>query len=336
MLQPFTPASVLRSSIACLTMLFCFVTTQGQNAKLQTQAGTVQANGIQIAYESMGNPKAETILLISGTNAQLTMWPMELCQSLVRQGYRVVRFDNRDIGLSTKFEQAGMPDWAAIAKALQEGTKPPAPYTLDDMAADAVGLLDALHIAKAHIVGASMGGMIAQRVAYTYPQRTLSLVSIMSGGGSPTFPAVAKPEALSQVPQPGLATDTAAYIQREVQIMKAMAGTMYPPDEQKVLAQIRADVKRSYSPNGLHRQGAASMAGFYAGRQAQLKTIKVPTLVIHGSDDPLVALEAGKDIAATIPNARFELIAGMGHYLPEPLLGKLADLIAASARQARK
>jgi pimeloyl-ACP methyl ester carboxylesterase len=336
MFKQLTPTSVLRSGIACLTMLFCLVTAQGQNAKLQTQAGIVQANGIQIAYESMGNPKAETILLISGTNAQLTMWPMELCQNLVRQGYRVVRFDNRDIGLSTKFEQAGMPDWAAIAKALQEGTKPPVPYTLDDMAADAVGLLDALHIVKAHMVGASMGGMIAQRVAYTYPQRTLSLVSIMSGGGSPTFPPVAKPEVLGQIPLPAAPSDTTAYIQRELLTMKLLSGKMYPSDEQQLLQLIRKDVQRSYAPNGLHRQGAASMAGFYAGRQAQLKTIKVPTLVIHGSDDPLVAVEAGKDIATIVPNARFELIAGMGHSLPEPLLDKLADRIVANARKSKK
>lgn len=336
MCKQLTQASVLRRGIACLTMFFWLITAQGQNAKLQTQAGIVQANGIQIAYESIGNPKAETILLISGTNAQLTMWPMELCQNLVRQGYRVVRFDNRDIGLSTKFEQSGMPDWAAIAKALQEGTKPPVPYTLDDMAADAVGLLDALHIAKAHIVGASMGGMIAQRVAYTYPQHTLSLVSIMSGGGSPTFLPVAKPEVLSQIPLPAAPSDTAAYIQRELLTMKLLSGKMYPFNEQKMLAQIRADVKRSYSPNGLHRQGAASMAGFYTGRQAQLKTIQVPTLVIHGSDDPLVAVEAGKNIATTVPNARFELIVGMGHSLPEPLLDKIASLIVTNARQARK
>ncbi len=331
----FTSATMLRGGIVWLVLCF-ILAAYPQNLRAQTQKGIVEASGIKLAYESFGNPKTETILLISGTNAQLTMWPEAFCQLLVKQGYRVIRFDNRDIGLSTKFAAAGMPDWAAITKALQEGSKPPLAYTLDDMATDAVGLLKALQIKKAHIVGASMGGMIAQRVAYNHPEHTLSLVSIMAGGGSPTFPMIAKPDVLSQIPLPAAAFDTNAYIQRELLTMKLVGGNVYPMDEQKLLQVIRKDVQRSYYPDGLHRQGAASTAAFYAGRQNQLKTIQAPALVIHGSEDPLVVVEAGQEVAKLIPNARFELIKGMGHGLPEPLWNQIATLIATHAARAKQ
>ncbi|GAB3748257.1 alpha/beta fold hydrolase [Spirosoma pomorum] len=301
----------------------------------QNQSGQVKANGITIAYESFGPVNKPTILLIAGTNAQLTMWPVALCDDLVKRGYRVIRFDNRDIGLSTKMDKAGAPNWAGIIKALQEKTPPPLPYTLDDMAADAVGLLDALTISKAHIVGASMGGMIAQRVAYNHPEHTLSLTIIMSGGGRPDLPVVAKPEVVGKIPPPGLPTDTTANLNREIASTIVLAGTTYPPDSVMVRKQVMADFRRSYYPDGFGRQGAASLAGYHAGRTDQLKTIKVPTLVIHGNDDPLVPIEAGRDVAATIPGARFELVNGMGHGFPSPLLSRLATLIADNAAKAR-
>jgi pimeloyl-ACP methyl ester carboxylesterase len=300
------------------------------------QPGQVQANGITISYENFGPKEGETILLISGTNAQLTMWPVEFCNGLVKHGYRVIRFDNRDIGLSTKFDEAGMPDWAAISKAIQEKKTPPLPYTLDDMANDAVGLLDALGIKKAHIVGASMGAMIAQRVAYNHPEQTLSLASISAGGGNATFPLVAKPDVVSKLPPPGNPSDTADYIKREIQARTLLAGNVYPPDQKKLVEEIKADVARSYYPDGLMRQGAVSMAGFYAGRQEQLKTIKVPAIVIHGDQDPLVVIDAGKDVASNIPGADFEIIKGMGHYLSEPLINTLVDLIVKNAAKAKE
>ncbi|MEO6286856.1 MAG: alpha/beta hydrolase [Dyadobacter sp.] len=302
---------------------------------VSAQSGKVQANGIQIAYESLGSANKETVLLISGTNAQLSMWPASFCNHLVKNGYRVIRFDHRDIGLSTKFEKAGAPDWAAIAKAIQENTTPPLPYTLDDMADDAVGLLDALGIKKAHIVGASMGGMIAQRVAYNHPEHTLSLASIMAGGGDKKFPLVAKPDAISKIPPPGDPKDTAAYINREVKSMTILAGSVFVPDQKKLLKYVKNDVYRSYYPDGLVRQGAASLVGFYSGRQQQLKTIKVPVVVIHGSEDPLVVPEAGKDVASYIPRAHFELIKGMGHDLPEPAMKTIVNLIIKNARKAK-
>lgn len=300
------------------------------------QQGQVEANGITIAYESFGQKDNETILLISGTNAQLTMWPEDFCHKLADYGYRVIRFDNRDIGLSTKFNKAGMPDWAAITQAMQEKKTPPLPYTLDDMADDAVGLLDALGIEKAHIVGASMGAMIAQRVAYNHPEHTLSLASIAGGGGSAAFPMVAKPEDFNKLPQPGNPADTVEYIDREILVRKAISGSDNPLDEDKLLDEITTEIARSYYPEGIARQGAASMAGFYAGRQEQLKTIKVPTVVIHGSDDPLVVVDAGKDVAAHIPGAAFHLIEGMGHSVSDPAVSDtIVELIITNAARAK-
>lgn len=300
------------------------------------QSGQVQANGITIYYESIGAEESETILLISGTNAQLTMWPDNLCNGLAEHGYRVIRFDNRDIGLSTKFDKAGLPDWSAITKAFQENEPPPLPYTLDDMANDAVGLLNALGIKKAHIVGASMGGMIAQRVAYLHPEHALSLASISAGGGNATFPLVADPEVMNKLPQAGNPNDTTAHINREMQVRTALAGNVYPPDQKKLLREIKADVTRSYYPEDLLRQGAVSMAGFYAGRQEELKTIKIPTIVIHGDQDPLVTLDAGKDVASIIPGADFEIIKGMGHDLPAALTDTLVDLIVENAAKGKE
>ena len=299
------------------------------------QPGVAQVNGIRIAYHSYGTKNKEVILMISGTNAQLTMWPVPLCNKLVKSGYRVIVFDNRDIGLSTKFDNAGLPDWTAITNALEQKQKPPLAYSLDDMAKDAVALLDALGIKKAHIVGASMGGMIAQRVAYYNPEHVLSLTSIMAGGGKATFPLVAKPDLVSKIPPAGPADDTATYLHRELQSMKILAGDKYPLSDVRATALIRSNIKRSFHPNGLVRQGAASLAAFYAGRSAELKTIKAPTLVIHGTEDPLVIIDAGKDVAATIPGARMEVIEGMGHDIPEPLYDKFAALIVSNAKRVK-
>lgn len=300
------------------------------------QPGKVQANRITIAYESFGSSKRETILLIGGTGSQLTLWPEKFCDKLVKHGYRVIRFDNRDIGLSTKFDSAGMPDWAGIIKAMHDKTKPPLPYTVDDMADDAVALLGALGIKKAHIVGASQGGLIAQRVAYNHPEHTLSLASIMAGGGDTTFPMIAKPDVVLKIPPPGPPNDTVQAINREVQTMTILAGSVYPPDQEQLLTQAKANAKRSYYPDGAMRHSAVAMAGFFAGRTKQLQTIKVPAVVIHGSEDPIVAVAAGRDVAKNIPGARFKLLQGMGHNLPAPLYDTIVNLIAENARKAKR
>lgn len=320
-----------REFLFCLSLsVFCFAAIQQEGIG---QTRKVKANGIDIAYESFGPEGKETMLLISGTNRQLTMWPMEFCEKLVNRGYRVIRFDNRDVGLSTKFDKAGMPDWASISKALQEKSAPPLAYSLDDMADDAVALLKALGIEKAHIVGASMGGMIAQRVAYNHPEHTLSLTSIMAGGGNATFPLVARPDIVGKIPPPGNASDTAAYIERELQSEIILSGNTYRPDKVELLERVNADVARSYYPDGLMRQGAASLAGFYAGRQEHLKTIKVNAVIIHGDEDPLVPLEAGKDVATNISGSEFRIIKGMGHGMPEPFYDLIVDIIVRNARK---
>ncbi|GAB3907738.1 alpha/beta hydrolase [Larkinella knui] len=291
------------------------------------RTGLVNANGMTLAYERFGSSKNEAILLIAGTNSQLTTWPTSFCDYLARRGYQVIRFDNRDVGLSTKLTQAGLPDFTAIGQALTQQKTPALPYTLDDMASDAAGLLDALHIEKAHVVGASMGGMIAQRLAYNHPERVLTLTSLMAGGGKAGFPLIAKPAALSGIPAPWPSTDTTGYIRREVKSLLALSGKADSLDSLRIQAAVEQDVRRSYYPAGLIRQGAASLAGFYAGRERQLQTIRVPTLVIHGSDDPLVTPEAGRDVASNVPNARFTLIEGMGHEIAPAYTIQLADLI---------
>jgi pimeloyl-ACP methyl ester carboxylesterase len=299
----------------------------------KTHAGVVHANGLALAYERFGSPKDEAILLIAGTNAQLTAWPPALCEYLARRGYQVIRFDNRDVGLSTRCASAGLPDWAALGPALQAQRAPRLPYTLDDMASDAAGLLTALGIDRAHVVGASMGGMIAQRLAYDHPQRVRTLTSVMAGGGSPGFPLVAQPAALAGIPAPGPPADTAAYLRREVRSRLALAGPGFSLDSGRVHAAVAEDIRRSYYPDGGSRQGAASLAGFYAGRARQLQTIRVPTLVIHGSDDPLVTPAAGRDVAAHIPQARFVLVDGLGHGIPPGFASQLAELILSNAKK---
>src|SRR5262245_46820428 len=205
--------------------------------------GQVQANGITIAYESFGPTDRETVLLIMGTGAQLTAWPVELCEELARRGYRVLRYDNRDVGLSTKFEAAGKPDYPAIERALKAGKPPPLAYTLDDMARDAVGLLDALGVKQAHVAGASMGGAIAQLVAADHPGRALSLTCIGASSGNPALPKPG-PEVLAAllapVPPAGDWDAIAAY---RVKIAKALGSPGYPTDEKTLREHALRDAR---------------------------------------------------------------------------------------------
>lgn len=298
------------------------------------QQGRVRANGITIAYQSFGSPDRETVLLVAGTGMQLTGWPVQLCEELVKRGHRVVIYDNRDVGLSTKFEAAGKPDFAAVVQAATTSKAAPLPYTLYDMAKDAMGLLDALAIKKAHIAGASMGGMIAQIVATNYPERTLSLTSMMATDGKPGLPIVAKPERLAKIPPPGPDADKKAYIERQVKSWQAIGSPAYPTDEAILRQRITRDVERSYCPPCDARQGAASLFTALEDRRGKLKTIQAPTVVVHGAEDPIVPVEAGHDAAANIPGAELRIIPGMGHDLPAALVQTVADAIAAAASRA--
>jgi pimeloyl-ACP methyl ester carboxylesterase len=290
------------------------------------------ANGIMLEYESIGSPTDPAIVLISGLGTQLLRWTMPFCERLAAEGSRVVRFDNRDIGLSTYFDDHPVPDIGAVARAVAQGQKPDAPYTLHDMAADTVGLMDALGIARAHIVGRSMGGMIGQLVASTYADRTLSLVSIMSSSGNPALPAP-KPEAMAVLTRPGPdpAVDEDAFVAHALANARIIGSPGFPFDEAAHGAQVRQETRRAHHPAGAGRQLAAVTAT--GDRRAHLKTIAAPTLVIHGDADPLVPLAEGQDTAANIAGAELMVIEGMGHDLPAPLFERVALAVARNARR---
>ena len=287
-------------------------------------------NGITLEYETHGDPANPPLLLIMGLGAQLTLWPIELVEALVARGYFVIRHDNRDIGLSTKFTEAGVPDMASVVMALMAGKNPAVPYTLSDMAGDAIAVLDAVGVAKAHIVGASMGGMIAQLVAVEHPERVLSLTSIMSSTGNPLLPP-AKPEAMAALTAPMAPdADLMAILERGAMVSKAIGSPGYPADPERLRANVERDYNRSFHPTGAMRQMAAIVAD--GDRRARLKTVTAPTLVIHGADDPLVPVEGGRDTASAIAGATILEVPGMGHDLPLALVETIADAIAGHAR----
>lgn len=271
-----------------------------------------KANNIEIEYDTFGNPSSKPLLLIMGLGSQMIMWVPEFCDALAKEGFFVIRFDNRDVGLSTKFDNAGVQDIMKVINAAQRGDPINAPYTLNDMADDAVGLLDFLKIEKAHICGASMGGMIAQTMAIRHPSRVLSLTSIMSSTGNPNLPQP-KPEAMQAliIPAP---KERSAYIKHIVKMGKILYGSGFPYDEELRSELAGKAYDRCFYPAGFNRQMVAILAS--GSRKDALKSLKIPTLVIHGGDDPLVPLEGGKDTAESIPNAELLIVDGMGHSLP--------------------
>jgi pimeloyl-ACP methyl ester carboxylesterase len=300
-------------------------------AEMEHDAGFVAANGITLAYESFGPADREVILLIAGAGAPLTMWPDELCEELVRRGYRVIRFDNRDTGLSTHLDALGHPDWEALFTALAAGTPVPAPYTMSDMTNDAVGLLDALGIAQAHLVGASMGGHIAQRIAIEHPARARSLTSISSDTGNPEMPGPTE-TVLALPPPPPAGSPPEDIIARELLVRRTLASPAYPTDDQRLREEIRRDLARGYDAVGLERQTAAILAE--GDRREALRQLALPTVVLHGDSDLLVPVANGHDTAANIPGAELRIIEGMGHDIPLQLIPDFADAITAAASAA--
>lgn len=289
----------------------------------------ITANGIQLEYETHGDPAHPPLLLIMGLGAQLTLWPLELVDALVARGFHVIRYDNRDIGLSQKFIEHGVPNVRKVALMRLFGLRARLPYRLSDMAADAVGLLDALGIAQAHVVGASMGGMIAQLLAVDHPQRVLSLTSVMSSSGNRRLPPPRR-EALEALITPPPANATLEQIVPHViRIARAIGSPAWPAPEHRLIERIIRDYKRSFHPTGSGRQLAAIVDD--GDRRRRLRRIAAPTLVIHGVDDPLVPVEAGRDTAAQIPGARLHEIEGMGHDLPLELVEEIADSVAGHA-----
>ena len=293
-----------------------------------------RANGITLEYDVHGPDSGEPTLLIMGLGAQMTRWPQAFVDMLAGRGLRVIRFDNRDVGLSEKIEAGGVPDLAKIVGALMQGQKPEVPYLLDDMAADAVGLLDALSIPRAHIVGASLGGMVAQLVAADHPERVLSLTSIMSTTGNRELPP-AKPEAIAVLNNrgPDPTVDLEGYLDRAVTSARTIGSSGYPPDDAGVRERSLNDFRRSYYPVGFARQYAAAAAS--ADRRPKLAGVTAPTVVIHGDGDPLVPVEGGRDTAENIPGAELRIVPGMGHDFPPQLFGEIADGIMRAVERSK-
>ena len=272
----------------------------------------VDANGIQIEYETFGEPDSKPLLLIMGFAGQLILWDEKLCEQLAQEGHYVIRFDNRDVGLSTKIEESGVPDVAKTIEALMLGEEVTPPYTIEDMAEDTIGLLDALDIEKAHICGMSMGGMIGQTIAINYPQRILSLTSIYSRTGDPGDPQP-NPEVFEVLMTP-FPEGREESLEHAMKLFRVIAGPGFPFDEEwhrKIAGQA---YDRANYPEGPARQLVAILT--QKNRKPALASISVPTIVIHGADDPLVQVECGKNTAKTIPNAELLIIDGMGHDLP--------------------
>lgn len=285
-----------------------------------------QANGIEIAYDTFGDPDDPTLLLIMGLALQLIHWDPELCGMLAERGFHVVRFDNRDVGLSTKIEGGRKPNILAAAL----GFKGSASYKLDDMAADAVGLLDHLGVRRAHLVGPSMGGMIAQALAVRHPERVASLCSIMSTTGK-RFTGMPRLRALGvllrQAPR-----ERDAYIEYFVRMFRVIGSPGYPTDEARIRELAAAGYDRCHYNPGVARQLVASMVA--GDRTADLKAVRAPTLVIHGMDDPLITLSGGLATARAVPGARLLVFPGMGHDLPRELWPDVVDAVARNAGRA--
>ena len=300
---------------------------------MQTEQRTLpakaRANGIELCWDSFGDANAPPLLLIMGLAAQMIAWDDDFCARLAERGYRVIRFDNRDIGLSTRFTDAGVPDVkAAFMQALQ-GKPVTAPYTLRDMAADAIGLLDTLGIDRAHVVGASMGGAIGQTMAIHHPERLRSLVSIMATTGAPGLPPPTQ-EALAVLFKPP-PLEQAAYFESYAHTWKVLRAGSFPLDEARDLERAAQNWTRGLNPPGVARQLMAILAS--GSRKEALRSVRVPTLVIHGDADPLVPLACGIDTAESVPGAKLLVIEGMGHALPISMWPRIIDAIAAHAEQ---
>ncbi|MYM34988.1 alpha/beta fold hydrolase [Duganella sp. FT94W] len=286
---------------------------------------TAHANGITIAYETSGNPHDPPVLLIMGLGMQLIAWPQDLVDGLVEQGYYVIRFDNRDIGLSTKLHHHKKPSlWRAYLKSLL-GWKQAVPYTLNDMADDAAGLLDALGIDMPHIIGMSMGGMIAQIFASRFAGRTLSLTSIMSSSGRRGLPGPTPAARMALMRPPANPANRHEVVERGVAIFRLIGSPSFPTPERALRAAIERALDRSVSPDGMVRQLLAIVAS--GDRTPLLRKIRCPALVIHGAADPLVPVACGIDTAQAIPGARLHIIEGMGHDLPAQLTERLLALL---------
>lgn len=304
-----------------------------QDHLVPVRSGIASVNGgIELCYEDRGPVDGDPLLLIMGLSAQMLVWPEGFCDLLVQRGYRVIRFDNRDIGLSTKVRQkvAPMNELLRMAR-FSLGLKSPSPYSLYDMARDAEGLLDHLGIRQAHVVGASMGGMIAQILAGTRPERVKSLGVIFSSTNQPLLPPP-HPEAIGPLMKgPGKGASTDQLIAHSVKLFNAIGSPGYPEPHEERVAFARRLFERSYHPAGVKRQFTAVLSS--GSLKPVARKITAPTVVIHGREDRLVRPGCGKAVARAIRGAELHLIPGMGHDLPRALWPKFVHLIDANAKR---
>jgi pimeloyl-ACP methyl ester carboxylesterase len=289
-----------------------------------------RTNGIELCYEIFGDAEAEPMLLIMGLGAQMIHWDDDFCRQLAARGFRVIRFDNRDIGKSSKMTGGKRLSPFELIKLRFLKIPVAAPYKLHDMAEDVIGLMDALGIKSAHVVGASMGGMIAQEMAISFPLRVRSLTSIMSTTGDPNIPPPSR-EATAVLMAPPPATKE-EYFVRYAQTWKVLRNGSFPQDEALDRARAERTYERGLNPAGVGRQLRAILAS--GSRKQRLGSVTAPTLVIHGTVDPLVRPEGGKDTAASIQGAKLLMIEGMGHALPIPMWPQVIDAIDQHAHAA--
>jgi pimeloyl-ACP methyl ester carboxylesterase len=299
----------------------------------------IDANGLSLHYESIGNEADPAIVLIMGLAVQMILWPDALCEMLAAKGFRVIRFDNRDVGLSTHLNHLGKPNIALEYVKFMMGTTLKAPYKIDDMAADTAALIGALKLERAHIVGASMGGMIAQNLAASLPAQIISLTSIMSTTGRRSLPKGSWRTTKALLTPPAKRGDTEGAIRRMMKVFAAIASRSHPPTAEHIRDICSRHVLRANNPDGGARQLLAIAAsGVNGDRTNIVRQIKVPTLVIHGDEDELIPYAAGLETARVIREgggqANALILEGMGHDMPEIFWPRLADEIAAHCRAA--
>lgn len=296
------------------------------NPNLEPGEAYADVNGVRLCWQAFGREGDPPMLLVAGLGVQMIQWEDDFCESLAARGYRVIRFDNRDIGKSSWIDFR--PGAAEALAAAQRGEPLQAPYLLKDMAADGIGLLDHLGVERAHVVGSSMGGMIAQEMAIRWPERVATLASIMSTTGEPGLPT-ATPEAMAAITAPQAAT-VEDYVKNGVEAARVLRNGGFPEEDARAEARARRAARRGLNPEGGGRHFLALMAS--GSRAKALAGVRAPTLVIHGADDPLIRVEAGRATARAILGAKMLEIERMGHALPKALWARIVDAIAENAQ----